>query len=902
MPDAPIAPSSPTPDGGSSFEPTIDPATKPARPPILHRLVVTLPERNGAGFTVNVTEEERRFGLDKQETVRLVRMRDDGLTPDIRIIPRSQYEELYKSAKIKADKQNQPLVPKTPAVLNQSHLYWKDGSAEVRYYDGRSNKYLLSVETKNGTRITKLVDAALVNNVANPPPRYEDADRAIEAFNETLLIGTKEEKKEEPAKKDPPKKEAPKKAPPITKKETEPAPEPSTDPTQVDASASAPVAEEKPASEEAAGPVASTPPPSGPTIGWTPSSLSAQSIPETRAALRAEQQAGSPVVQIQQEYQQLVQTNAQRILTARPERLATPSIDAAGSALDLLTPIERDGVAQSAFSQLQASHPDIPPSLLQKTIGGFSASPRSGTQPAFSGSNDQPQRNTIVFSPKTLAGTPRTSERPTIDASASPIAIQAGISIQNLEEQKQELEKQLARFAAEQVQANQELMQLLQQQALQTRNASAEQRALLTAKIDTVRAKNIARAAQNTLTRDLFHKTFSALSDLQLASRNALESELKNETLNATLTATMVAAEKLLSLPSSQLTPSPIPTPSSNPTRATSPQPPSKEEKKVSSLERIRRSALRPLLFAASMNASSAAPASSSPDAYTTAMQAPPVSSDAGIVNGSPFFEAGSSNQETTEVDESSQSVHRQAELMRQKTLAMRQTQAQFVGGTSTDGLEASSADQQGNTGDLVAQQEENATEESSEEPTEAEMAAELEKQKQEERNNQLKDELKSRVKTEIRKKVQERIRTSLTQRAGQAAVRSAAAGAEATAAAGAAGGAASGAAAAEGAAAAGGPVVWALAIIVGFFWLNIRLLFPSEKSTWRKPLTPIGKIGVVCLDILGVLQAICMLALFITFIFIVMGGPFLVGGWYLGHTIGQLIGRALGFVSSLAP
>jgi hypothetical protein len=132
--------------------------------------------------------------------------------------------------------------------------------------------------------------------------------------------------------------------------------------------------------------------------------------------------------------------------------------------------------------------------------------------------------------------------------------------------------------------------------------------------------------------------------------------------------------------------------------------------------------------------------------------------------------------------------------------------------------------------------------------------------------------------------------------------VRSAAAGAEATAAAGAAGGAASGAAAAEGAAAAGGPVVWALAIIVGFFWLNIRLLFPSEKSTWRKPLTPIGKIGVVCLDILGVLQAICMLALFITFIFIVMGGPFLVGGWYLGHTIGQLIGRALGFVSSLAP
>jgi hypothetical protein len=76
---------------------------------------------------------------------------------------------------------------------------------------------------------------------------------------------------------------------------------------------------------------------------------------------------------------------------------------------------------------------------------------------------------------------------------------------------------------------------------------------------------------------------------------------------------------------------------------------------------------------------------------------------------------------------------------------------------------------------------------------------------------------------------------------------------------------------------------VAAILIVVIIVWLNIRLFFPNPESSWRKPLEPLGKLGVVLLDglmlLLTMLQFLfLMLILFLPILVIILPGVIIAG------------------------
>ncbi|MBP7005594.1 hypothetical protein KBB27_00510 [Patescibacteria group bacterium] len=60
-------------------------------------------------------------------------------------------------------------------------------------------------------------------------------------------------------------------------------------------------------------------------------------------------------------------------------------------------------------------------------------------------------------------------------------------------------------------------------------------------------------------------------------------------------------------------------------------------------------------------------------------------------------------------------------------------------------------------------------------------------------------------------------------------------------------------------------PYVLAAVVIILFFWLNIRLFFSNEESSWRKPLGGWGKIGTVAFDLALVLSFLITFLLMIS-------------------------------------
>lgn len=64
-------------------------------------------------------------------------------------------------------------------------------------------------------------------------------------------------------------------------------------------------------------------------------------------------------------------------------------------------------------------------------------------------------------------------------------------------------------------------------------------------------------------------------------------------------------------------------------------------------------------------------------------------------------------------------------------------------------------------------------------------------------------------------------------------------------------------------------PYVLAAVVIILFFWLNIRLFFSNEESSWRKPLGAWGKIGTVAFDLALVLSFLITFLLMISTILI---------------------------------
>lgn len=76
---------------------------------------------------------------------------------------------------------------------------------------------------------------------------------------------------------------------------------------------------------------------------------------------------------------------------------------------------------------------------------------------------------------------------------------------------------------------------------------------------------------------------------------------------------------------------------------------------------------------------------------------------------------------------------------------------------------------------------------------------------------------------------------------------------------------------------------VAAILVVVLILWLNIRLFFPNPESSWRKPLEPLGKLGVVLLDGLMILLTLLqflflMLILFLPILAIILPGAIIAG------------------------
>ena len=76
---------------------------------------------------------------------------------------------------------------------------------------------------------------------------------------------------------------------------------------------------------------------------------------------------------------------------------------------------------------------------------------------------------------------------------------------------------------------------------------------------------------------------------------------------------------------------------------------------------------------------------------------------------------------------------------------------------------------------------------------------------------------------------------------------------------------------------------VAAILVVVLILWLNIRLFFPNPESSWRKPLEPLGKLGVVLLDGLMILLTLLqflflMLILFLPILAIILPGVIIAG------------------------
>ncbi len=153
------------PSAGTPLEPQTPavPAPNPAQKPVHQGLSLSLPTRNGEGFTV---ANDLRNNDPERKTILLTRRTSEGVLEE-REIPRTTYERIVSGLEAKALKKGEKFPPKekTPLLTRDEILTLDGKELTVRDYDAKRRGYYVRVLTPTGTFEEAFVERADLDRI-----------------------------------------------------------------------------------------------------------------------------------------------------------------------------------------------------------------------------------------------------------------------------------------------------------------------------------------------------------------------------------------------------------------------------------------------------------------------------------------------------------------------------------------------------------------------------------------------------------------------------------------------------------------------------------------------------------------------------------------------------------------
>ena len=888
------------PSTGTPIEPPTPPASvaTPAAKPVYQGLSLSLPIRNGEGFTV---ANDLRNNDPGRNTILLTRRTSEGVLEE-REIPRATYERIVSGMEAKALKKGEKFPPKekTPIVTRDEILTLNGKELNVRDYDAKRRGYYVRVLTPAGTYDEAFVERADLDRIQQDhqgkqlltsedrdqlrkrifrEKRSAEAETASKrASNEkkaqaTAPSATPEATSNSPASST--SEPVPVTSPLATPVQSQNAPETSDDAASTRSTRSAWVksdaSEESPNEPTSRTDNAARSSQAGANTGNAPSvsvnadtprvspaanatsSISPPSVP-TAPRPATTTPAVTPIVQIAPASAGLATTSAATTLTTNTIT-TEPTIRETREVLRAQQTAANELQEAKRFftQQLQIVRPEGVQASSADAQSRFESALRA-TQAQFPDVDIErlqtllteptsPNTSVRAAVPDIQRSVPSVSPVPTVRGLNQATSASAPPSASTLGERAGQAQINL-RLRIDQ--ANNELNNIRakrqqNQQTTQTLSVSLVQldpadpeRTQIEATLDGLREENLALSQEEAMVRALSLELATQASELTALIANAEAANFRQPELNRAI------EERLASLPTAPVdikaAPRTSPTSPTTPAARATPEAPQRGV-----LERLRNRVARPLLLMSALNAGQAmdrlpgaANTSSTSDARIEMLQSEGRTSRRQKV--------GRYDPETGQLMAANFDENQEPLSFAEQTEAMVDTQNQFLG-TNTDSQE----------NDLLDRQELNEENETTEE-------ADIDGTSSEETqaNDLLQEQLKDQLQSQLKREAKSEATKQLTQSANQTGAKQAAK---------------------QFMDKGGNQLVktlgWYLIPIL-FVWLNVRLLAPKEGSVWREPMGPLGQVGTIAFDIAVLFLLLIQLGIFLVVIY---GPILLIGG-----------------------